>query len=100
MGFAFISDLRIDNPNEMWFKWEALFLEVCGLHDQIYSPLNTFVPLKVHALPLSLRLRYRRDRLKIKPLRIGDPSDWSNFKKLRYEVNNAIKKVYAKVLLL
>ena len=36
---------------------------------------------------------YRRDRLKIKALRTGDVSDWSNFKKLRNEVNNAIKKV-------
>jgi len=36
-------------------------------------------------------LIYRRDRLKIKTLRTGDPSDWSNFKKLRNEVNIAIK---------
>jgi len=36
---------------------------------------------------------YRRNRLKIKALRTGDPSDWSNFKKLRGEVNNSIKNV-------
>ena len=36
---------------------------------------------------------YRRDRLKIKALRTGDSSDWSNFKKLRNEVNNSIKSV-------
>ena len=34
---------------------------------------------------------YRRGRLKIKALRTGDPSDRSNFKKLRNEVNNSIK---------
>ena len=39
-------------------------------------------------------LMYRRDRLKIKALWIGDPSDWSNFKKLRNEVNNSIKKTF------
>ena len=38
-------------------------------------------------------LLYRRDRLKIKALRTGDPSDWINFKKLRNEVYNAIKTV-------
>ena len=38
-------------------------------------------------------LMYRRDRLKIKALRTGDPSDWNNFKRLRNEVNNAIKNV-------
>ena len=36
---------------------------------------------------------YWRDHLKIKALRTGDPSDWSNFKKLRNEVNNTIKNV-------
>ena len=36
---------------------------------------------------------FRRDCLKIKALRTGDPSDWNNFKKLRNEVNNAIKNV-------
>ena len=38
-------------------------------------------------------LLYRRDRLKIKALRTGDPSDWINFKKLRNEVNSAIENV-------
>ena len=39
------------------------------------------------------KLMYRRDRPKIKALRTGNASDWSNFKKLRNEVNNSIKKV-------
>ena len=38
-------------------------------------------------------LMYRRGSLKIKALRTGDSSDWSNFKKLRNEVNNSIKNV-------
>jgi len=38
-------------------------------------------------------LLYRRDRLKIKALRTGDPSDWIDFKKLCNEVNSAIKNV-------
>ena len=49
--------------------------------------------------PQLKNLIYRRDRLKIKALRTGDPSDRNNFKKLRNEVNNAIKNV-KKVLLL
>ena len=36
---------------------------------------------------------YRGDRLKIKALRTGDVSDWSNFKKISNEVNNSIEKV-------
>jgi len=36
---------------------------------------------------------YRRDCLKIKALRTGNPSDWNNFMKLRNEVNNEIKNV-------
>ena len=39
------------------------------------------------------KLMYRRDRLKIKALQTGNASEWSNFKKLRNEVNNSIKKV-------
>ena len=31
--------MGMDNPNEMWSKWKALFLEVCGLH----APLHTNV---------------------------------------------------------
>ena len=34
---------------------------------------------------------YRRDRLKIDASKTHNPADWSNFKKLRNEVNNAIK---------
>ena len=41
---------------------------------------------------------YRRDRLKIKALRTGNASDWSNFKKLRNEVNNSIKKVKKSII--
>ena len=29
--------MGMDNPNEMWSKWKALFLEVCDLH----APLHT-----------------------------------------------------------
>ena len=36
---------------------------------------------------------YRRDRIKITALQTGDISVWRNFKKLRNEVNNAIKNV-------
>ena len=84
--------MGMDNPNEMWSKWKALFLEVCDLHAPLHikyvraskSPWIT---------PELKNLMYRRDRLKIKALRTGDPSDWNNFKRLRNEVNNAIKNV-------
>ena len=32
-----------------------------------------------------------RDRLKIKAIRSGDPSDWNDFKRARNKANNAIK---------
>jgi len=82
--------MGIDSPNEMWLKWKSLFLEVCDVH----------VPLRTKHVNASKspwitsevkNLMYRRDRLKMKALRTGDPRDWSNFKKLRNEVNNSIK---------
>ena len=84
--------MGMDNPNEMWSKWKALFLEVCDLH----APLHTkYVRASKSPwiTPELKNLMYRRDRLKIKALRTGDPSDWNNFKRLRNEVNNAIKNV-------
>ena len=54
----------------------------------LYSALNKFVPLNVLGLPLTLRINLTS---KIKVLRTGDLSDWSNFKKLRNEANYIIK---------
>ena len=34
--------MGIDNPNEMWFKWKSLFLEVCDVH----APFRTHLCLK------------------------------------------------------
>ena len=28
--------MGMDNPNEMWSKWKALFLEVCDLHAPLH----------------------------------------------------------------
>ena len=84
--------MGMDNPNEMWSKWKTLFLVVCDLH----APLRTkYVRASKSPwiTPYLKNLMYRRDRLKIKALRTGDPSDWNNFKKLRNEVNNEIKNV-------
>ena len=84
--------MGMDNPNEMWSKWKALFLKVCDL----YAPLHTkYVRTSKSPwiTPELKNLMCRRDCLKIKALRTGDPSDWNNFKKLRNEVNNAIKNV-------
>ena len=84
--------MGIDNPNEMWLKWKSLFLEVCDVH----APFRT-KHIRVSESPwITAELKslmYRRDRLKIKALRTGYPSDWSNFKKLRNEVNNYIKNI-------
>ena len=53
-----------------------------------------FLPKRQKGITSELKnLMYRRDRLKIKALRTGDPSDWSNFKKLRNEVNKSTKNV-------
>ena len=82
----------LDNPNEMWMKWKALFLEMCDLH----APLRTKhvrASRSPYITPELKNLMYWRDHLKIKALRTGDPSDWSNFKKLHNEVNNTIKNV-------
>ena len=84
--------MRMDNPNEMCLKWKSLFLEVCDLH----APFRTkhVRASKSPWITSELKnLMYWRDRLKIKALRTGDVSDCSNFKKLRNEVNNSIKKV-------
>ena len=84
--------MGIDNPNEMWLKWKSLFLEVCDVH----TPFRT---KHIHAsksawITSELKnLMYQRDRLKIKALRTGNPSDWSNFKKLHNEVNNSNNNV-------
>jgi len=84
--------MGIDNPIEMWLKWKFLFSEVCDLH----APLRTKhvrASKSPWITPELKNLMYRRDRLKIKALRTGDPSDGSNLKKLRNEVDNAIKNV-------
>ena len=67
-------------------------VKVCDLH----APLHTkYVGASKSPwiTPKLKNLMYPRDRLKIKALRTGDPSDWNNFKKLCNEVNNAIKNV-------
>ena len=75
----------------MWLKWKSLFLEVCDV------PLRTKHVRTSESLWITSELKnvmYRRDRLKIKALRTGDPSDWSNnFKKLHNEVNKSTKSV-------
>ena len=76
----------------MWLKWKSLFLEVCDVH----APLRTKHVRASKSPWITSELKnliYRRDRLKIKALWTSDPSDWSNFKKLRNEVNNSIKNV-------
>ena len=84
--------MGIDNHNEMWLKWKSLFLEVCDVPAPFHPK---YVPASKSPWITSelKKLMYRRDRLKIKALRTGDPNDWSNFKKLRNEVNNSIKNV-------
>ena len=76
----------------MWLKWKSLFLEVCDEH----APLRTKHVRTSKSLWITSELKnlmYGRDRLKIKALRTGDPSDWSYFKKLRNEVSNSTKSV-------
>ena len=87
--------MGIDNPNKMWFKWEALFLQACDLHDPLHTK-HVRASKSPCITPELKNLKYRRDRhgLKIKALRLGDPSYWSNLKKLRYEFKNASKKIY------
>ena len=84
--------MGIDNPNEMWLKWRSLFLEVCDLHallctKHVRASKSSWITSELK------NLMYRRDRLKIKALRTGNPSNWSNFKTLHNEVNNAVKNV-------
>ena len=65
------------------------------MHD-LHAPLHTkYVRASESAwiTPELKTLMYRRNRFKMKALRTGDPSDWNNFKKLRNEVNTAIKNV-------
>ena len=77
--------MGIDNPSEMWLRGKSLFLDVCDVH----APLHTKYVRASKSLWITSELKnlmYRRDRLKIKALWTGDPSDWSNFKKLRNEL--------------
>ena len=74
--------MGIDNPNEMWLKWKSLFLEVCDVH----APFRTkhVRASKSPWITSELKnLMYRRDRVKIKALRTGDPSDCSNFSNIK-----------------
>ena len=57
--------MGMDNPNEMWSKWKALFLEVCDLH----APLHTKYVRASKSPWITSELKnlmYRRDRLKIR----------------------------------
>ena len=66
--------MGIDNPNEMWLKWKSLFLEVCDVH----APFCTKHVCTSKSPWITSELKnfmYQRDRLKIKALQTGDPSD-------------------------
>ena len=76
----------------MWLKWKSLFLEVCDVHAPLRTK-NVCTSKSLWITPELKNLMYRGD-LKIKALRTGDPSDWSNnFKKLHNEVNKSTKSV-------
>jgi len=65
---------------------------VCDLHAPLWTK-HIRASKSPWITPELKNLMYRIDRLKIKALRTGNPSDWTNFKNLRNEVNNAIKNV-------
>ena len=72
------------------FKWKSLFLGVCDKH----------APIRIKRLRASRspwinndlkKTMYRGDRLKKIASITKNPEDWNNYKKMRNQVNNAIK---------
>ena len=82
--------MGMENPNSMWLKWKSLFLEVCDKH----APFRT-KRVRASRSPWInndlKKMMYRRDRLTIIASRTKNPEDWTNFKKMRNQVNNGLK---------
>ena len=82
--------MGMENTNRMWLKWKSLFLEVYDEH----------APIRIKRVRASRspwinndlkKIMYQRDRLKKKASITKNPEDWNNCKKMRNQVNNAIK---------
>ena len=80
----------MENPNEMWIKWKAMFLEVCDKH----APMRTRRTRASKSPWINSDLKrtmYHRDRLKLKAIKSNLQQDWVNYKKTRNRVNTEIK---------
>ena len=80
----------MENPNEMWIKWKAMFLEVCDKH----APIRTRRTRASKSPWINSDLKrtmYYRDRLKLKAIKSNLHQDRVNNKKTRNRVNTEIK---------
>ena len=68
-----------DDPRQMWDCWKTMFLRVRYKR----SPWLT-ANIK--------KLMIERDKLKLTAIRINTADDWQNYRKVKNNVNNEIKK--------
>ncbi len=81
------------NPNTMWELWKELFLEVLNKHAPLQHKKTK--SSKVAWITNSIKgLINTRDKLKRKAIITKLETDWSNYKKVRNQVNIELR--YAK----
>ena len=81
---------NFQDPNDMWRKWKIKFLNVVNTH----TPLRTKRVRSKRFPWITSELKKRmheRDIMKLKAIRLKNPRDWGEFKRLRNKVNCKIK---------
>ena len=78
------------DPNEMWLKWKALFLNVCDAHAPLKSKRLRLSKSSWITTRLKKRLNYR-DHLKKKAVKSNSLNDWNQYRILKNQINNEIK---------
>ena len=80
-----------DDPNDMLYSWEKLYLEVLDKHAPLRKRRVRNRP-SPWLTPQVKNLMYRRDYLKRKYVKNGSTSLYNSYKLVRNEVNIAIRK--------
>ena len=79
------------NANDYWSKWKSIFLEIVDKH----APCRT---KKVRSRPspwITSEIKkqmYSRDKLKKKAIKTNKPEIWDDYKKIKNNVNKAVKR--------
>ena len=81
----------VNNANDYWSKWKSIFLEIVDKH----APCRT---KKVRSRPspwITSEIKkqmYSRDKLKKKAMKTNKPEIWDDYKKIKNNVNKAVKR--------